>query len=45
MTAGKEEQAGVSQTVRQLAWFVALWLAGVVSLGIVALAIRWAIGG
>ncbi|MDR6266513.1 cell division septal protein FtsQ [Roseobacter sp. N2S] len=33
----------VNKPVRQLAWFVALWLLGVAVLGVVAYAIRLAI--
>lgn len=33
----------MKKTVRQLAWFVGLWLSGVVVVLTVAYAIRWAI--
>jgi hypothetical protein len=30
--------------MRQLLWFIALWVAGVLTLGVIALLIRWALG-
>ncbi|CAN5504169.1 hypothetical protein BH10PSE7_BH10PSE7_00090 [soil metagenome] len=30
--------------MRKVGWFVGLWLAGVATLGVVALVIRWALG-
>jgi hypothetical protein len=33
-----------ARTVRRLAWFVALWLASVAALGLVAYAMRTALG-
>ena len=30
--------------LKQIAWFVALWLAGVAALGVFAFIIRWSLG-
>ncbi len=35
---------GTRRNLRQLAWFVALWIAGVAVLGAIAYAIRLALG-
>lgn len=45
MAGGAAQSTRSVRVLRRLAWFVALWLAGVVSLGVVALMIRWAIAG
>lgn len=31
-------------TLKQIVWFVALWLAGVATLGVFAWIIRWSLG-
>ena len=45
MRGGPIESEPMPGTLRRLGWFVGLWLAGVVTLGAVALLLRWAIGG
>lgn len=41
---GRREAAGAGSLGRRLAWFVALWFAGVAALGAIAYAIRLALG-
>ena len=36
-------EPGMAPVVRRLAWFAALWLAGVATVGLLALAIRWSL--
>ena len=41
----KPRAAGMSPRARRLAWFVALWAAGVAATGVLALLLRGLLGG
>jgi hypothetical protein len=43
MAAGRRDTADKPGTLARLGWFVAYWAAGVLSLTVVGLAIRWAL--